>query len=251
MDSIKIHVDWFDELLPDGLPLKTSTVITGPGGSGKPLIGEYMMSSWLKNGGSVILISLQYPNTEFVTESAKNLTGINLKDYEKNIVFVQLKTEIEGVEQISPQLIHANLVKPKVWGQIIDLASNQLPKQNPGILLFVSALNILLFSPTYGDQVFDTIKQTISQNKELSYLFAVSTTAKKEKIAELELLADNLIRSYSEKNPFKLFMAIERIKKGDFLSKTIQIPVSADTLNYIKKLAEHSRKRVIPIISKI
>ncbi len=35
-------------VLPEGLPLNTSTVITGSGGSGKPLIGETFVSAWLK-----------------------------------------------------------------------------------------------------------------------------------------------------------------------------------------------------------
>ena len=164
---------------------------------------------------------------------------------------MQLKTEADGIEQINPQLIHANLLKPDVWKQTIDMASLQFPNHNPGILLFISALNILLFSPTYGDKIFDRIKQTILQEKDLSYLIAVSTSAKKEKIAELEHIADNLIISYSKKNPFRLFMAIKRLKSGHFLSDNIQIPVSAKTLNDIKKLADHSRKKIIPAIPKI
>jgi KaiC/GvpD/RAD55 family RecA-like ATPase len=37
MQTLKIAVDWLDALLPEGLPLDTSTLLSGPDGSGKPL----------------------------------------------------------------------------------------------------------------------------------------------------------------------------------------------------------------------
>jgi KaiC/GvpD/RAD55 family RecA-like ATPase len=81
MQTIKTNIDWFDKMIPDGLPVKSTTIITGPGGSGKPLIGEYFLSSWLKNGGSAVIISLQYPSPEFVAESVKNITGTDINNY--------------------------------------------------------------------------------------------------------------------------------------------------------------------------
>jgi KaiC/GvpD/RAD55 family RecA-like ATPase len=52
METIKTNINWFDKILPNGLPIKTTTVITG---SGKPLIGETFPASWLKSGGSVVI----------------------------------------------------------------------------------------------------------------------------------------------------------------------------------------------------
>jgi KaiC/GvpD/RAD55 family RecA-like ATPase len=250
METIKTNIDWFDKILPDGLPIKSTTIITGPGGSGKPLIGEYFLSSWLKSGGSVVIISLQYPSPEFVKTSVKNISGTDMNGYNENFIFIHLDTQIQGYKQENKQLIKANLLKPEVWEQTIDFATKQLPNNDPGIMVFISALNLLLFSPTYGELIFNKIIETIKGNTYLTYIISVSTSAKKEEIAQLEKMADNLIVSRSDKEPFKLYMSIERLKAGHFNHNEIQIPVSSDTLNHIKEMANHSRGQVLPEILK-
>jgi KaiC/GvpD/RAD55 family RecA-like ATPase len=248
METIKTNIDWFDQILPDGLPIKSTTIITGPGGSGKPLIGEYFLASWLKSGGSIVVMSLQYPDPKFVTTSVKNITGLNIKDYAENVIFIQLNTEIPDFEQVNNELIYANLVKPNVWEKAINFATKHLPIKGPGVLVFASALNLLLFSPTYGDAILIKIKETITTNTQLTYIISVSTSAKKDEIAQLERLADNLIVSRSDKDPFRLYMKVERLKTGHFKRNEIQIPLSADTLNHIKDKAKHSRGKVLPAI---
>ncbi len=250
MQTIKTNIDWFDKMIPDGLPIKSTTIITGPGGSGKPLIGEYFLSSWLKNGGSAVIISLQYPSPEFVVESVKNITGTDMNNYNDNLISIRLNTQIQGYEQINKQLIEANLLKPEIWEQTLNLAIKHLPAKGLGVMVFVSALNLLLFSPTYGDLIFNKIKETLKRNTHLTYVISVSTSAKKEEIAQLEEMADNLIVSRSEKEPFRLYMRIERLKAGHFEHNEIQIPVSADTLNHMKEMANHSRAQVLPAILK-
>ena len=250
MKTIKTNIDWFDKILPDGLPIKSTTIITGPGGSGKPLIGEYFLSSWLKSGGSVVIISLQYPSPEFVKTSVKNISGTDMNDYNENFIFIHLDTQIQGYKQKNKQLIKANLLKPEVWEQTIDFAAKQLPNNDPGIMVFVAALNLLLFSPSYGDLIFNKIKETIKENTYFTYIISVSTSAKKEQIAQLEQMADNLIVSRSDKEPFRLYMNIERLKAGLFNRNEIQIPVSSDTLSHIKEMANHSRGQVLPEILK-
>ena len=37
MKKLKLHRRWLNEMLPEGLPYPTSTLISGPGGSGGPL----------------------------------------------------------------------------------------------------------------------------------------------------------------------------------------------------------------------
>lgn len=250
MKTIKTNIDWFDKILPDGLPIKTTTIITGPGGSGKPLIGEYFLASWLKSGGSAVIISLQYPSPEFVKTSVKTISGTDMQDYNENFIFIQLDTHTQGYSHESKQIIKANLVKPEVWEKAIDYAKKQLTDNGPGIMVFISALNLLLFSPSYGDLIFNKIIRTIKLNKHLTYIISVSTSAKKEEIAQLEEMADNLIVSRSDKVPFRLYMRIERLKSGRFNHDEIQIPVSSDTLDHIKEMANHSRGQVLPEILK-
>ena len=55
MKTLKTEISWIDETIPEGLPLKSTTVITGPGGSGKPLIGETFVSAWLKKAEVLFL----------------------------------------------------------------------------------------------------------------------------------------------------------------------------------------------------
>ena len=250
MKTLKTEISWIDETIPEGLPLKSTTVITGPGGSGKPLIGETFVSAWLKKGGSVIFMSLQYPGSEFITESIKRVAGLDIQDYKGKIIFLQLDTEISEYKKVDKQIIHANLVKPEVWEKVLNLASSKLPDEGPGILIFCSALNLLLFSPTYGDAIFKKIEETIVTNTDKTYIFSVSTSAKKNEIAQLEKMADNLIVSRSKKNPFRLYMKILRLKNVHFNSAEIQVPISPEVLTHIKEMANHSRGKVLPDILK-
>jgi len=251
MKTIKADINWVDKLIPEGLPIKSTTVITGPGGSGKPLIGETFVSAWLKNGGSVVFMSLQYPGSEFITESIKRVARLDIQNYEEKIIFLQLDTEISGYKEVNKQLIHANLVKPEVWEKVLNVASGKLPDEGPGILIFCSALNLLLFSPTYGDAIFEKIKETIITNTDKTYLFSVSTSAKINEIAQLEKMADNLIFSRSEKEPFRLYMKIVRLKEVYFNPSEIQVPISPEILTHIKGMADHSRGKVLPTILKM
>ena len=251
MKTIKTGINWIDEVIPNGLPLKSTTIITGPGGTGKPLIGETFVTAWLKNGGSVIFMSLQYPSKEFITESIKNVTGLDINGYKGKIIFIQLDTKISGFQEGNRHVINANLVKPKVWDEVLNLASTKLPDEELGILIFGSALNLLLFSPTYGDAILEKIKSVIASNTTKTYIFSVSTSAKAKEISQIEEIADNLILSRSEKTPFQLFMKVLRMRGVPYISAEVQVPISPKILSHIKEIADHSRSRVFPAILKI
>lgn len=250
MRTLKAGISWIDDIIPEGLPLKSTTVITGPGGSGKPLIGETFVTAWLKKGGSVIFMSLQYPGSEFIAESIKSVTGLDINDYKEKTIFLQLDTGISEYQEVNKSLILANLVKPEVWEKALNLASTKLPDEGPGILIFASALNLLLFSPTYGDAIFEQIKSTIVSNTSKTYIFSVSTSAKAEEISQLEKMADNLFLSRSEKHPFQLFMKILKMRDIPYVSDEVQVPIPPPILDHIKKMADHSRNKVLPAILK-
>jgi len=251
METLKTGIPWVDDVIPKGLPLKSTTVITGPGGSGKPLIGETFVTAWLKKGGSVVFMSLQYPSKEFITESIKSITGLDIHDYKQKTIFIQLDTGISDYHEVNRYTINANLVKPEVWNKVLNLASTKLPDEGPGILIYGSALNLLLFSPTYGDAILEKIKSTIASNTTNTYIFSVSTSAKAKEISQLEEIADNLILSHSEKKPFRLFMKVLKMRDVLYNSEEVQVPISPKTLGHIKEIANHSRNRVIPTILKI
>jgi len=157
---------------------------------------------------------------------------------------------ISYYHEVNRHIINANLVKPEVRDKVLNLASTKLPDEGPGILIFGSALNLLLFSPTYGDAILEKIKSTIASNTTKTYIFSVSTSAKAKEISQLEEIADNLILSRSEKKPFRLFMKVLKMRDVSYISEEVQVPISPKTLDYIKEIADHSRNKILPAILK-
>jgi KaiC/GvpD/RAD55 family RecA-like ATPase len=251
MEYLRTGVAWLDELMPAGLPVRTSTLISGPGGSGKPLIGDAFVAAWLRAGGGVVLMSLQYPSTDFIHESLRTVTGLDLDSYADKVAFISLDASMEAMTAPSGNSFKANLVKPDVWDAAIERACSMVPDDGPGTMVFGSALNLLLFSPTYGQSLLERMETLLSDDKRRTYVFSVSTSAKRHAITRLEETADNLIMTRSEKEPFRLYLRIVRMKDVPFSNEEIQVPIGADSLAHVKEIAEHSRKRVIPLISEI
>ncbi len=251
VNTLYTQQDWFDQLLPEGLPIPSSTLLSGPGGSGKPLIGNVIVAAWLRQGGSVVFMSLQYPDHHFIIAGLKSIAQLDLDDYAERVAFIELDAALEDMTSPMGNRFKANVVKPHVWDAAIKQACALVPDEGPGILIFVSALNLLLFSPTYGKGILDKMKATAQGEKQHTYLFSASTTAKGEEIAELEAVVDNLFMTHSTKDPFRLYMQIERIKEAAFVSDEIEVPFSTDLLTGVKEIADHSRKRVIPLVSKL
>jgi len=251
MKSFSTNQAWFDRLLPDGIPIPSSTLLSGPGGSGKPLIGNVIVADWLRQGGSVIFMSLQYPDHSFIFAGLKRIAQLDLYNYSDRIAFIELDATLEGMAEPIGNRFKANVVKPQVWDAAIERACAMVPDEGPGVLIFSPALNLLLFSPTYGRGILDKMKTTAQGEKAHTYLFSASTTAKAKEIEELEAVVDNLIMTHSTKQPFQLYMKIERINGAAFISEEIQVPFSADLLTGVKEVADHSRKRVIPLVSQL
>ena len=251
MQTIRTGHEWFDRLIPDGFPTHTSTLISGPGGSGKPLIGDTLVSAWLRQGGSVVFMSLQYPRRDFMASSLEAVAQLDLADYASQVVFIELDATIQGMEAPVGNGFKANLVKPDIWVKAIDKACSMLPGKGPGILVFGSALNLLLFSPTYSAETLEAIRYTLAEDKRRTYVFSVSTKPKAKEIALLEKAADNLIMSHKAEDAFVLFMGIVRMKGVPYVDDEVEVPISPEVLQGMKTIAHHSRRQVIPLISKI
>jgi archaellum biogenesis ATPase FlaH len=242
-------------LLPEGLPIPSSTIISGPGRSGKPLIGLAIVASWLLQGKKVILIPLQYPDRGFTEKDLKRLYSIELGDYEGSFFFVKfdldLPSSAEAVEQIGPDEVKANLVSPEAWSQALYVAKEALGPSPQSILIYGSALNLLLFSPTYGDIMLSTLQHLLKNDKKSSYLFTVSTTVLKEKIRVLEQAADHLFYTSSDRPEMKLKLRVARLTGTSFAKNTIEVPFTPDVLQEIKEMADKSRVTLIRQIREI
>ncbi len=95
----------------------STTVISGPGGSGKPLIGLAIAYDWLKNGGNVIFIPLQYPDMKFVRRSFEKLYSLDVKEYEENIAYVKFNPEMERTRKKEGKTSGSKLIKTRGVGE--------------------------------------------------------------------------------------------------------------------------------------
>jgi len=250
MKTIKIEYNWLSNLLPEGFLYPSSTLISGPGGTGKPLVEFAFVASWLKSGGSVIGIPLQYPTIEFVKTAMKKLYNIELKDYQGKIVIIQLDPHIDGYENIEDNVLKANLLKPEIWNRVIEIADSMIEKNSLGTMVFGAALNLLLFSPTYKNDVIGNLKNIIQSDKSKTYIFSASTSAFADEIKLWEEVADNLMFTRMDK-PMKLYLKILKMKGVNFSKEEINIPISQEVFMEIKNIAEATRKRIIPEIMKV
>ncbi|MBN1447331.1 MAG: hypothetical protein JXA28_05320 [Bacteroidetes bacterium] len=251
MERIHTDQEWFDRLVPEGIPTHSSTLVSGPGGSGKPLIGNVIAAAWLRHGGSVVFLSLQYPSHDFIISALQHVAQLDVEQYRDRVAFVELDISREDVALTGLNHFKANLVRPELWDETIEMVCSSLPNEGPGILVFGSALNLLLFSPTYGKDTLARMKNTIQHDKRYTYLFTVSTSARAEEIAQLEEVADNLIVSHRTEHPFRLFMTILRMQQSAFVSDEIEVPIRSELLEEVKEVADHSRLQVIPRIRKM
>jgi archaellum biogenesis ATPase FlaH len=236
---------WLNKIFPNGLKHPSSSLISGPGGSGKPLAGLGIAYEWLKQGGNVIFIPLQYPEIKFLEKSLRELYNINVNDYSKKVGFIGLNLDIEDFV-IQRNKIRANLLKSDIWDRSINKLEENLEKGDT--LVFASALNLLLFSPTHRKELLKKLSEMIKENKR-SYLFTVSTNAFRDLIKEWEDKAENLMFTHMDSD-MSLRLEVKRLENKD-VEEEVVVPLSKEKLLQIREVAESSRKRVIPKISSI
>ncbi|MBN2213577.1 MAG: hypothetical protein JW723_04980 [Bacteroidales bacterium] len=247
MTKLKTNIKWLDELLPEGILVPSSTLISGPGGTGKPLVEFAFVDAWLKAGGSLIGIPLQYPSGELVRTAMNKLYNTDLKDYHGKIVYIQFDPSAAGCEKTKDDTLKANMVNPEIWDEAIEKAEDMLEKTDIGTMVFGSALNLLLFSKTYKSMMLNKLKEVIQKDKSKTYVFAVSISALADEIKVLEDVADNLMFTRVEK-PMRLFFKIVRMKGVEFSAEEKEVPIPQEMLIEINKIAESTRKtRIIEI----
>ncbi|OYT60218.1 hypothetical protein B6U71_01255 [Euryarchaeota archaeon ex4484_178] len=250
MKSIKLGIEWVDEILPEGFPVNTSTIVSGPGGSGKPLIGYIFASGWLRKGGKIVFM-LTSTTLEYL-KSTMVLLGANIDNYSGKIFVIELDPGMEGIERISDTHIKANFVKPEIWDESLKIADAYFENNGDGLGTMVvgAALNLLFFSSTYGRKIQRKIKETIEEDKSKTYFFTVNSDAFKDMVEELESSADNLMFSRMEQ-PMKLYLNIARMKDVPFVKEEVEVPLSKEVLEEIRKEAERGKKNLIPAIKRL
>jgi len=239
------NIKWIDEMLPDGFPMNTSTLVSGPGGSGKPLIGYMFASAYANQNGKLVII-LTSTDRQYAINIMK-IFGTDLEKIDDRVYYVELDPSIDGIEVIKDNWIKANLLKPEIWDEIIRKGNGYVGGDE---MVIASALNLLFFSKTYGERVYKKLKEILENDKDRTYFFTINSDAFKEKADALERASDNLMFSRMEQ-PMKLYLKISRMKGVRFSEKETQVPLSKDILKSIREEAERGKKNLIPAISKI
>lgn len=247
MKLLKISDEWLAKMLPEGLSYPSSMLISGPGGTGKPLVEFAFIASWLKAGGSMIGMPLQYQDMKFLKTAMLKLYGIDLDAYPRRIVYIQLRPRAEAIEKSGENILSANLLNPETWNEAIETAEKMTVKSDVGTMVFASALNLLLFSPTYRDRTIENITEILRNDKSRTYVFSVSTSAYADQIGLWEAAADHLMFTRMEE-PMRLFCKITKMKGVAFAQEEVPVPLSREMLLEIKSVAEMTRKRIIPEI---
>lgn len=246
MNRLKPEYEWLEKALPEGIKVPSSTLISGPGGSGKPLVATMLLSSWLKQGGSIVYYLIN-SGKDYVTKMF-SIYGIDISEYKDKIYFVDFDLNSEKPETVSANHIKSNLLMPENWETTFSEAQNELNTNSNQPIIFGAALNILLFSPTYREKLFSYFKELLSSGK-LS-LFTISNNVFEDKMKTLEASSDNLMFTHSGAN-MELFLKIERMRDVPFSKEEIKVPLSEHELRSMRSEAERLRKNLIPLLKKI
>jgi hypothetical protein len=249
---IKKHMrfgsEWLDRLFPEGLPVLSSTIISGPGGSGKPLVGTNILAAWIKSDRCAVAFPL---NSDWLyAEKLLQLYDVPPEKYRDRVVFVDLAPEQDSVKPLNANVLAANILKPDLLHGSIDIALDLLACPRRDVILYGSALNILFFSPTWRDRIFEEWKKVLFDAPEFTSVFSVSTSAFQEKIRQFENLADNLMYARMEK-PMTLYLQVAKVKGAPFDPNEFIVPLAAEVLASLRDESGGFRKRIIPIISRI
>jgi len=246
---------WLRDVLPEGIVVPSSTLISGPAGSGKPLIGLGIAADWIRGGGSVVFAPLQYPGRGVVEEDMRDAFGLRLSEYEDSVAFLYFDRTMEPYKKrvmlLKDGEIASNLANPDNFSRAIDLAALSLPGGGPGTLIFVSAVNLLLFSQSYSEPMHELLQHQLREDRRFSWLYTATTSTLVEKIAGLEEAADNLLISEKSEGGKRLLLRVARARQVRYREDYVELPFDPATLDRMKRRAEEARVVNIPALREI
>lgn len=253
-NNYRTGLDWFDPLIPDGMPVPSSILISGPSGTGKPFVGLAIAASWLRQGGRVIFIPVHSSYPALFDRGLLDLYGLSLKDFPESHFFILVDTDLDpheqAVESFGCNTIRSNLVNPQAWREALAVASASLEGEGP-ILVFASALNLLLLSPSYGEQLFLMLLDTVRNPMGWTYLFTISSSILLKKSIILEQAADHLFIMNPVPRQRYVHLRAARIRNVAFRRDAVPVPVMPDFFEDLKNEAVASRRILIPRVGSI
>lgn len=246
MKSLKIRQKWLDELMPSGISVPSSTLISGPGGAGKPLVGAAIADAWLNQGGSLIHFLINF-DREYADKMLK-LFNPDPEKYKDRIVYVEIDPLIDRIEKTNDVTLRANLLKPENVDAVIREAKSMVPATESRPLIYASALNMLLFSKSYNQVIHEKFLEIIGSGE--NCMFTVATNTFEDQISQWENKADNLFYSRST-DQMHLGFSIVRLKDHSYSPDEVEVPLTENELISIRAEANKARKHLIPVIKRI
>ena len=180
--------------------------------------------------------------------------GLPLEDSPGSHFFILVDTDLDpqeqAVEASGCNTIRSNLVNPKAWGEALAVASASMDGEGP-ILVFASALNLLLLSPSYGEQFFLMLLDTIRDTRGWTYLLTIISSILLKKSIILEQAADHLFLMKRVPRDRRIHLRAARVRNATFRSDAVPVPVMPDFFEDLKNEAMASRRILIPQVSSI
>lgn len=255
MYSFHTGYPWLDSLAPEGIPVPSSILISGPSATGKPFVGLALAAAWLRQGGKVILIPMHYGYRRLFERVLSEQFGLDPEGYRGSTMFIDFDPGLdpEGEIEERPERgeVRANLVNPKLFRRALAAASGAVGGAGARTLIFAPALNLLLFSPTYGELMFLALLELLRNDRKRTYLFAASSSILLKKIIVLERASDHLLlmeRMTGERTPR---LRIARLRGASFTGDTVPVPLSPELFEDLKNEAVASRRLLIPAVGRI
>jgi KaiC/GvpD/RAD55 family RecA-like ATPase len=246
MKTFEILQDWLADLLPDGIRVPSSTIITGPAGAAKELISSMIAASWLNKGGSLIHILTNY-NREHA-EKLFSYHDVSTNSIAGKIVYIDFDPQMKDFEKTGHDELRANLLKTDVFEASLEKAQNMLPQSDLGIMTHMTALNMLLYSKTYSTDIFNKYLAMVKDTRH--FLFSFSNNIFTDKMHEIQNAADNAIYVHGT-GIMRLSLKILKMREVSFLKNEIETPLTEELINMHLKSIQQMRQTLMPIIRKI
>ena len=244
--TLKFKIDWLNDFIPEDIKIPSTTVVTGPAGAAKEILGSMIAASWLNIGGSLIHVL-----TNFNRDHAERLLSyydVNVDKLSNKVVYINFDPQTKKIKQINENEFQANILNPTTFDEVIDEAKNTLQKSNSEILNYMTALNMLLYSKTYSESVYNNYQSKINKNS--FNLFTFSNNIFPEKISKLENKADNVFYVHGT-GILHLSMKMLKINGSKVSGKEIETPITEGLINKHLLEIQNRRKELVPIIKKI
>lgn len=243
MEAFFTQQQWFDRLLPEGLPLPNVTLLGCVGDKSIPLFGNIVAASWLRQGGSVVFLSLLNLKFSTLSRAIKKSTKLDLAYHKDRVAFIELDPTLKQLSPITDNRFRANLLETEVWTEALERALNLVPDDHPGILIYCYDINLQSVSLTSCKLIIEKMKD-VGKDKNVTFLISVNLTGSKNQLIKLETAADNFFINYIKKSPQDNFIQIKRIKDAPFLKDAVQVPLNSELLAEIKS----GRRNLLPLI---